>query len=142
MAEFVPGSDVRVVIYGSAITAMSLPGGMIFRWTARRIDEVEQIAQATAPKRTGRMAASITTDKRNIGRPRHVVMTVNADSPAAWVHEGTAGGGAGFIYPTHSRKLHVQPAWGGWPESLQDRVRGQRPQPWLANSLRAVMTRV
>lgn len=134
--------DVRVVIYGAAITAMSLPGGMIYRWTARRVDRIETLATVTAPRRTGAMAASISTDKRKIGRPRHVVMTVNADAPAAWVHEGTAGGRYGWIYPTHSRKLHLQPAWGGWPESLQDRVHGQDPQPWLADALRTVMADV
>lgn len=137
----------RVFIYDSKITAMSHPGGMVWKWAYQRRKRVEHLAKVKAPKRTGRLARSISGDYNKV--PNGVVMHVTATADySIFVHEGT-GHWVGRPDIRSKRmldrrgrspaKMHLQPAWGGHPEMWRATVRGQEPQPFLEDALDTVM---
>lgn len=129
-------THVDVIVYDSAITAMVYPGGLVWRWANQKSRRVATLAKANAPKRTGQMAASISSYYVRSERDQ-VEVGVSADSPAAWVHEGTARNGTGYIYPD-GRFLRL-PAEAGHPVTYLRRVRGQAAQPFLEDALEAVI---
>ena len=128
------GDGVYVEVYDSKIEAMSAPGGMVFKWAYQRSRKIERLAKAAAPKRTGRLAASISSSYDKV--PNGVIMRVSAGaSYARYVHEGTYGP----IVSPRGRKMFLHPAWGGHPTMHKWAVNGQRPQPFLAEALHVVM---
>lgn len=123
--------EVTVVVYDSRIDAMNFPGGMVYRYTERKVDSTVRYAKVFAPKRTGRMAGQIRRDIRSlrsgvVGRVR---------SPArysAYVHEGTGP----FIYPTSGKYLSIpQSRYSVSRRTLKPFVRGQRANPFLQRAM-------
>lgn len=127
--------ETRIVIYDSAIAAMSLPGGSTWRWAFQRRRRVERLAKEFAPSRTGEMKRSI-FGYYEPARPNQIVMEVWCQNDhAIYVHEGTTGP----ILPRDHKYMVLKPAYGPYPISLQRSVRGQNAQPFLDNALQAVM---
>lgn len=127
--------ETRLVIYDSAIAAMSLPGGQTWRWAFQRRRKVERLAKEFVPVRSGNL-------KRNIfgyyepSRPNLIVMEVWCQSDhAIYVHEGTTGP----ILPQRGQYMTLKPAYNGFPVTKQRQVRGQRANPFLDNALQTVM---
>lgn len=128
--------EVTVVVYDSKITAMNLPGGMVYRYTDNKTESVLRAAKAFAPKRTGRLVGGIRKDVRTTSRDR-VIGRVRSTAPhSTWVHEGTYG-------PIEARGTAEHgmmrlPAWKGAPPGvtiLRQRVAGQRANPFLTRAL-------
>lgn len=133
--------DVVVVIYDNRITAMNYPGGMIWRWAFQKSRRIERLAKLYAPKRTGRLAESVSSHYTGSSRD-NTIMTVSAGGPRAphaiYVIKGTKDfqgrtrlgrfAPRGYIYPTHSRALNLP--WG--PRA---RVRGQAANDFLSRAM-------
>lgn len=130
-----PSGEVTVVVYDSRITAMSMPGGMVFRYTERLTESTVSYAKAFAPKRTGRMAGQIRKDVRplrsgTVGRVRSPVPY------SVYVHEGTGP----FIYPKTGRYLSIpQSRYSTGRRKLRPFVRGQEANPFLVRAMRAAV---
>lgn len=134
-------STVTVVVYDSVITAMSLPGGMVWRYGFQKARRTATLARAGAPKRTGQMAASIDAEYEGSERDS-ATMRVSADAPALWVHEGTQGSNPDEknIKP-RGKYLRLSPG-GGYGVVYAKAVRGQKAQPFLTDALEAVIRTV
>lgn len=122
-----------VIIYDPVLTAMSHPGGMVFKWAYQRNKKVERLAKLYAPKDTGNMARQITSSYQKV--PNGVVMYV--ESPAKYSiypHEGTQD-------YKHWKKMRIPPGVGtkGHRPVYTYFRRGQRAKPFLTDALRAVM---
>jgi hypothetical protein len=137
-------STVRVVIFDHALDAMHAPGGMIYEEMRRNAREVAFLAKLDAPKRTGRLAASIRMSSETRTSRRRVGFVVRADAPhASWVHEGTYGP----ITPTTFPYMRVpafpeRGARGTSPSIFRREVAGQAAQPFMRNNLEYVMSPV
>lgn len=128
-------AEIRLIIYDSGIAAMSLPGGDIYRWTRQRRERVERLSRFKAPVRYGRLKRSIYGNY--IPRsPTRIHMEVHAGTDyAVYVHEGVPGwiiakspAGMNFpAWPPHEAKWKMMA------------VRGQKANPFLADSLREIM---
>lgn len=130
----------RVYIKKGRIASLSLPGGSIYRFGEVLAKEAEVDARVKAPSRTGLLKAYITSDV--FSNQNGVTIDVfSRASYSLYVHEGTAGGGTGFIFPKNGRALHLQPPHNGYPESIQAKVRGQAPNPFLLDALQGVVRR-
>lgn len=125
-------AEVRVVVYDSVITAMSEPGGMVFKWAYQRRQKVERLAKTLAPKRTGHMASKISASYDKV--PNGVVMYVTSPVHySAWVHEGTRP----FL---SENKMFIPPNPPFWPNASYVYFRrGQRAQPFLRQALEVVI---
>jgi hypothetical protein len=121
----------RVVIYEPVLTAMSSPGGSVFKWAYQRRKRVERLAKLYAPKATGNMARQITSSYEKV--PNGVIMYVT--SPAwysIYPHEGTAP----YV---HYKKMRIPPLnKTGRPIYTYARA-GQRAKPFLTQALDTVM---
>lgn len=125
--------SVRVVVYDSRIQAMSAPGGDVYRYAQGKARTTAATAKAFAPKRTGRLAASIRTDTRTVRQG--AVGRVRANAPyAIYVHEGTTGP---ITSPTG--RLWVPVARGAWRRRWMDSVSGQAANPFLSRALSVAM---
>jgi hypothetical protein len=133
-------ADVHVVIYESRITAWSMPGGMVYKWAYQKRVRLEALAKAGAPKRTGALAASVSGHYDKV--PNGLMMSVSADAGyAAAVHEGTLGAN---IRPKNGEYMRLRPGTSkrtgrSYGFLYKKRVRGQRPQPFLADALDTVI---
>jgi hypothetical protein len=122
-----------VIIYDPVLTAMSEPGGMVWKWAYQRSRKVERLAKTFAPKATGNMARQITSSYDKV--PNGVVMYV--ESPAwysIYPHEGTSP----WVNPTKMRIPPGAGTKGGRPTYTYFR-RGQRAKPFLTDALITVM---
>lgn len=149
----VHSADINIVVYDSRINSWFEPGGMAFNWTRERTIEASGRAKLLAPKRTGRLAASIRADTRPLAG-NHVIGRLRSQAPySLFVHEGTTGP----IYATNAfapnftpgRFLKVPP-WYGAPHKViwADRstkpwtpvpVRGQSGQPFLSDAVEQIL---
>jgi hypothetical protein len=131
------------VVYDSKITAMSLPGGQVWRWAYQRRQRVLHLAKLRCPQgKTGRLRESITAYYDPAAPRDHIIMQVAAETPyAAAVHEGAE---PHLIYPSKSPRLVFW--WEREGRKFVGRV-GQpvhhpgirHPQPFLREALEAVM---
>lgn len=81
-------ADFRLVVYDSAIAAMSLPGGQTWRWARQRRNRIERLAKAQVGVRTAELKHSI-YGTYEPGRPNQIVMEVWAGTNyALYHHEG------------------------------------------------------
>ena len=127
-----PGG-VRVVVYDSRISAMSLPGGDVYKYTKDKTTRAATYAQIFAPMRSGRLRASIRTDVR--GLTSGTVGRVRATAwHSTWVHEGTGP----LIYPDGDF-LWVPVAKHATKRRRREFVRGQTANPFLERALDAAM---
>lgn len=131
-------ADVEIVIYDSAIAAMSLPGGSVWKFAHQRRTRVERIAKSTAPVRTGDLRAGIYATFEP-AKPKNVIMEVHSGAGhSLWVHEGTKNNGLGYIRPRNAKRLILPAGYGHRRHSLK-KVHGQRANPWLRRALQEVM---
>lgn len=122
-----------VIIYDPVLTAMSEPGGMVWKWARQRSRKVERLAKVYAPKRTGNMARQITSSFQKV--PNGTVMYV--ESPAwysVFPHDGTS------PWVNH-RKMKIPPGPGVKSKrTIYTYARaGQRSKPFLTDALITVM---
>lgn len=127
----------RVEVHDSAITAMNLPGGSVFKFVHQIVREAAVTSRAEAPWRTGELANSIEGKRPVTKGPNDVEGRVYAHAEyAKWVHEGTGP----YIFPTSGKYLRIPP-WGRWPGFYARSVRGQEANPFLRRGLRIAMVR-
>lgn len=127
---------VRVSVNTSLIAAQFLPGGMV--WDNARTIGREMMAEAIvrAPDRTGELKSKHGYTTTPIGRFQ-VRATVHNDADyAVYVHGGTTDIYADMTVRPVPHSFYL-------PSDNRHRihVRGQRPQPWLVQSMEAVMAR-
>lgn len=138
----------RMDVNDRSITAMSLPGGDVWKYAYQRRRRIERRAKQLCPKRSGSLRASVT----GFFFPApidHIQMQVLAGGHyAKYVHEGT---GPQF----GPRELHGHPGQGSkgrwrpgmqrafqrkrWPGGTKTGVSGQHPTPFLSDALHEVM---
>lgn len=143
-------SPVVLRVHEGTVMAYALPGGEVsdLVWAVARM--TREIAKQTAPQRTGRLRRGIGANRPKPLAPYHTASEVYANARhALWVHEGTTGP----IMPKKSFTLVVPrergPASGSELYSASGGdggvifftrgVRGQRPQPFLANAMRQAL---
>ena len=129
----------RVRIYDSRIHALSLPGGMVYKWQAKLSREVAALARLTAPIAKedwgpghipGHLRASHKESHGSNALGCFGVVT-NTAKYARWVHEGTYG-------PIKARGNYqvfgvaYMVFWINGKRYEKETVNGQRSQPWLA----------
>lgn len=128
--------EVFVVVYDSKITAMNMPGGMVYRYIDNKTKGVVRAAKTFVPKRTGHLANTIRKDVRQTSRDR-VIGRVRATARySKWVHDGTRT--PIVTQGTAWHGLMRLPAYKGAPPGktiLRARVRGQDANPFLARAL-------
>lgn len=124
----------RTVVYDSAITRMNSRRGSIGRWASGLGREAKTIMIAKSPKgATGELARSHHYRTRH--RTTSVVVNAYNDAPhALFVHEGT-----GLLGPLH-HMITMPPgrymSWVGESGKVVARkTKGQKPQPWMTESL-------
>jgi hypothetical protein len=131
---------VRTKVFDSRIASMyRSPTGSIHRWTSGITRQTEAVAIINCPVRTGHMATQHfhTVGSNQFGTFGYVG---NHARYSKFVHEGTAGEGAGLILPRR-RYMIVRPS----PHSFYSRptkrteVRGQRSQPWIREAMESVL---
>jgi hypothetical protein len=140
--------DIDVVIYDDVITAMSQPGGMVWRWALQKSQRTKTTAKALCPVQTGRLRASITSFYEGATRDQ-VHVGVSAGGPGApyakFVIKGTknlavfgrAGESQGRIYPQWGKALHMPADSNG--SRFRAWSKGQAPNPFLQEALEIVM---
>ena len=144
------GSDLTVVVYESQIDAMFQPGGEGVRYANTQARDVASDARSLAPERSGELRRFIrAVPSRSTGK-RSVRSSVrSAARHSLWVHEGTAGDGAGYIYPARKRAMKLPPGgptYHGGPSTSRHmgqkfkamklkKVRGQKGNPFLRQAL-------
>jgi hypothetical protein len=134
--------SVRIRVFDSRIDAMHLPGGDVWNWAAGLKHEMEVLAKAKAPKRTGHLAESVSTSQGSNALGTFVTMGASAHY-AAWVHEGTHGP----IFPRGANylKFRGQGVWAGGNSRdgywRLPSVSGQRSQPFLRDAMEEVLAR-
>lgn len=138
----------RVIIYDAAVSALFQAGGDVTEWNFRQAKEIETLAKAMAPRRTGALSAShgMSQNRSAMGRFQ-TGYRVFADAPyARYVHEGTG------IYGPLGRPFTGRNGWmkipgvnpnaseaGNRRGTVVRWVKGQRAQPWLRDAALAVL---
>ena len=126
-------SEVRVVVYDSAIHRMNQPGGDVYRYTARKVRQTTLAARDFAPKRSGYLASRIEGEVRPRRSSVRGFVRSRADY-SRYVHEGTGP----VIYP-HGDYLSVPKFKRSTLRVKRTHVRGQRANPFLERALRFTM---
>lgn len=129
------GTAMRVVIYDSAITAMTAPGGDVYRYAHRKGQRTTLLAKMNAPKRSGALVRGIRMDIRKTGRDRVVVRVRSQAAHSLFVHEGTTGP----IYAHNPRGLWVPRRKYGTSRRWRESVNGQKANPFLTRAMDAEM---
>lgn len=141
-------TDIDVVIYDSVITAMSQPGGMVWRWARQKSQRVATVARAECPVQTGKLRSTINSFYEGSTRDSTIV-GVSAGGPQApyakFVIKGTknlavfgkGGVSQGRIYPQFGKALRMPPD--GQGSAFRAWSRGQAPNPFLQEALEQVM---
>lgn len=129
---------VRVFVHDRKIAEMGLPGGVIYRDMHHLIVKMEALAVTLAPKRTHRLANTITSSITPVGR-RHIQGSVRARAPyAQYVIRGTKTP----IRPERGRYLRL-PVRGGshlvGPFVYKRKVRGQRANDFLTKAMKGAL---
>lgn len=138
----------RIRVFDSRIHAMSMDGGMIYRWTARITREIMVEAAMTAPLAKqdwgpghfpGRLKGS--HSHNTTGNQYGVFGSVKNSAPyAKFVHEGThtpiTAKGKFIVDGVAYMKFVID----GTPYR-REWVQGQASQPWLADAQVAVLAR-
>lgn len=131
----------RVTINYGAIASLFQNGGEVMTFTRRVTNQIKDAAIIEAPLGA---SGSIKRSHRVFVTPSTVYGchgTLRNDSlHGAFVHGGTAGNGAGYIFPTHGPRLGPFPGLSG-TLIMPDKVRGQRANPWMRRAARQVMLR-
>lgn len=134
MIVFRSQGEVSVVIYDSKITAMNMPGGMVYRYTDNKTDNALRFAKAFAPKRSGHLAGGVRKDVRQTGRDRVVGRVRSTAYYSTWVIKGTGPFITSTDYP--NKQMVLRPGNGfGWKRKYI--VRGQKPNDFLSRALAA-----
>lgn len=102
------------------------------------MDAVRRDAERTSPRRTGKLARAHRTRFERRGRLA-VGIVENVADHARYVHNGTGlyGPRRRKIYPRNASVLVFKST--GGKTVFAAWTRGQKPQPWLYNSLRRVV---
>jgi hypothetical protein len=136
MIVFRSHGEVSVVIYDSKITAMNMPGGMVYRYTDHKTESALIFAKAFAPKRSGHLAGGVRKDVRQTSRDRVVGRVRSTAYYSTWVIKGTTGPITSTAYP--NKQMVLRPGNGfGWKRKYV--VRGQRPNDFLSRALAATI---
>lgn len=133
----------RVNIRDHVVAGLTLPGGMVFRWTAglRRVAEAD--VQRMAPKRTGLLASSV----YGVLRANQYASTlrIGASAPhARYVIEGT-GIISGRMIMYAGVAVGARPAaaanpnWHGYVGLRIDQVQGQSPNDFITRGVRSAV---
>jgi hypothetical protein len=136
-------SDIDVVIYDSVVTAMSQPGGMVWKWANQKSQRTRTTARRMCPVRTGRLRSTVSSFYEGSTRDQ-VKVGVSAGGPGApyaqYVIFGTARTGYDDrIYSRHSRALGPLPASANHKGLYREWVSGQDPNDFLSRALEEVM---
>lgn len=125
------------------IQSMFVTGGQVYKFAGKVQDDVRDAARHRAGKRSGALRRSISATRHTL--PAGVKVTVAAYAEhALWVELGTAGGGAGRIFPTHGIEPMVlyagarpgTPArYRRYKHARMRSVRGQKPKRFLERGL-------
>ena len=104
-------TSVRVDVHDRTIMGFTEPGGTVWRYVNEIGRETAVLAASLAPKRTGRLAASVKAHRADTNAPYFATVKVSADAPyARFVHEGTE-----RIFPRSSPYLRISPPYKGNP---------------------------
>ena len=135
--------DIEVVIYDTVVTAMSQPGGMVWKWARQKSTRTGNTARRYCPVRTGALRSTITSFYDGSTRDQ-VKVGVSAGGPGApyarFVIKGTG-------WPPGDRQIHAEPGqyfrikeFGINGRPLVTRaIRGQDPNDFLSRALEEVM---
>lgn len=149
-------TNFHVTVFNSRISTLFQPGGDAWGFTKDVTAEIEAAAIATCPDKTGNLKSKHVRGARTTGIYGCSGSVGNNASYAAFVHEGTANKGTGYIYPTRGKvlKLPVDGIYITRPDAtrrhrarhngdyiLRSRVRGQKPQPWISEAASIVLSR-
>lgn len=126
--------------YDPRLMGMFMPGGETYRWFDRNVRAPAlALAIAEAPMRSGALRAGHYADLQGSNQYGINIFLANALEHAEWVHEGTAGGRGGRIYPEHHQYLAVGHQ-SLWPPTLHaGSVSGQDPNPWMREAVTTVL---
>lgn len=144
-------TDVKVRLDNAALARLTLPGGMVSRRIDRISGEIALLARLNAPKRTGRLAASIESGQRFANQYGCTFRVKAGASYASYVLHGT-GGRANVIRPGFIRDplgrfaqggrgwFHLPPG-GGYPWVWTRKVHGQNANDFLGRAAKEVLAR-
>jgi hypothetical protein len=135
--------DIEVVIYDSVVTAMSQPGGVVWRWARQKSTRTGNTARRMCPVRTGALRSTINSFYEGSTRDQ-VRVGVSAGGPQApyakFVIKGTAMRFSdNRIYPNGSLSLGPLPDSPYHAGRYRAFVSGQDPNDFLSRALEEVM---
>jgi hypothetical protein len=130
-------ASVRISINEAMLGRFTMPGGSVHRHVNTVAREVAGVMAARAPKRTGRLAASIRTGGGSFNQYGcSERITVNVPY-GKWVAKGTAH--LGYITSNSGGAMGPLPAWNGYKRGFAEFVRGQRANTFMTDALNVVM---
>lgn len=127
-------------IYYNEIRGLFRTNGEGGRWLYRVSVAMINEARREAPSRSGQLKRAHRLTRGRANQYAATFHIVNESDHADFVHGGTAGNGAGYIYPTSSSRLTLPPG-GGFPAIAARRVHGQKANPWLDRACTRVAMR-
>jgi hypothetical protein len=135
--------DVEVVIYDTVVTAMSQPGGMVWKWANQKSQRTRTTARRMCPVRTGRLRSTVDSFYEGSTRDQ-VKVGVSAGGPEApyakFVIFGTAERYIdNRIYPQNGKGLGPLPASANHKGRYRAWVTGQDANDFLSDALEEVM---
>ena len=131
---------IRVSVNSAAIESMFMPGGDVWAWGRDTGYEINAVARATAPSRTGHLRSAHGMLQVPNGRTQVRTVVYNDADHARYVHDGTVGP---IMSTRPGGMMIVDPAPRSWftrPTAVHE-VRGQRAQPWLREAMEDVLAR-
>jgi hypothetical protein len=134
--------DVEVVIYDSVVTAMSQPGGMVWKWARQKSIRTGNTARRMCPVRTGALRSTINSFYEGSTRDQ-VKVGVSAGGPQApyarFVIKGTGQRNIDRkIYRKDGGPLGPLP-WSPYHGTHAQWVTGQDANDFLSDALEEVM---
>lgn len=153
----------HVYVHEAKVQSFLLPGQPVDEMTYKVSRDTKAIAQlVTGPRRSGRMVNSIQANRPSRTGPYQNMARVFVKvGYGFFVHEGTAGNGAGYIYPKNGKYLAIPRVPGGsvsggtlrsaWKKGRRKgskaakpyftavRIHGQQANPFLAEALHMAM---
>jgi hypothetical protein len=134
--------DIEVVIYDTVVTAMSQPGGMVWKWARQKSVRTGNTARRMCPVRTGALRSTINSFYEGSTRDQ-VKVGVSAGGPdapyAKFVIKGTGQRNIDRkIHRTGGGPLGPLPPWPGHGTHVMW-VTGQDANDFLSDALEEVM---
>jgi hypothetical protein len=134
--------DIDVVIYDSVVTAMSQPGGMVWKWANQKSQRTRTTARRLCPVRTGRLRSTVDSFYEGSTRDQ-VKVGVSAGGPdapyAKFVIFGTALHDPDRRIENRGSVIAHLPQHPNHAGTVRNWVTGQDPNDFLTDALEEVM---